>query len=201
MFKLNKMAMLSLLIALGVAGCGKKKCKDTSKAKTKKVALSETTTNLLDDADLSEFAFVESDEAAQKMAANSDDSLDLDSADDSTSFKTVHFDFNKNNIRPDQKPLVAQDVTLAEQAVKQGKKVVIEGHCDQIGSATYNLALSERRAQSVKNELLASGKVTKGDIKTVGYGFEKPLVWSDAKTRPALIKELAPNRRAELVTN
>jgi outer membrane protein OmpA-like peptidoglycan-associated protein len=38
-------------------------------------------------------------------------------------------------------------------------------------------------------------------IKTVGFGFEMPLVWSDKKDRSELIQELAQNRRAEFAIN
>lgn len=201
MFKLNNAALLSLLVVLGFAGCGKKGCDTTTKTKTKKVAQSDA--NKFDDSDLSEFAFVESDDAAasKKLAQCGEEDCDLGDDADKSSFKTVYFNFNKNDIRVDQKSIVAEDAKLAQQAVKEGKQVVVAGHCDQLGSATYNMALSERRAQSVKDEIIRQGKVAKNDVKTVGYGNEKPVVWSDAKTRAALIKELAPNRRAELVTN
>jgi len=204
MFKLNKVALLGLLVMLGLSACGKK-CKDTSsKTKTKKVAQSDSVNNMLEDADLSEFAFVENDDAAAKKLAQGDDESFPGEEEDTargSSFKTVLFDFNKNNIRQDQQPVVAEDVQLAQQAVKEGKQIVVAGHCDQLGSASYNLALSQRRAETVKGEIVRNGHVAHNVIKTVGYGYEKPVVWSDATSRAQLIKELAANRRAELVTN
>jgi outer membrane protein OmpA-like peptidoglycan-associated protein len=62
------------------------------------------------------------------------------------------------------------------------------------------LALSLRRAESVKHEMIDQG-IPAEAIKTVGLGYEHPVVWSDAKTRPALIKALSPNRRAEVLVN
>lgn len=224
MYKLNKLGVLCVVMALFVCGCGKKKCHTNDKnvtTKSKKVAsaniplIKEETENLLEDGDISDFAFID-DEATNdkaktveadtnKLVAEGDEVATEESigeeADTSPyAFKTVHFDFNKNSIRNDQKNIVAQNTEVAQKAVAQGKKVVIEGHCDQIGSASYNLALSQRRAETIKSEIIKTG-VASENIKTVGYGYERPLVWSDQKNRAQLIVELAPNRRTEALVN
>lgn len=53
--------------------------------------------------------------------------------------------------------------------------VQVEGHCDERGSIEYNLALGERRAQSVKNYLSQLG-VEANRLSTISYGEEKPAV-------------------------
>lgn len=53
--------------------------------------------------------------------------------------------------------------------------ISIEGHCDERGAADYNLALGERRANSVKNYLVKKG-VSAARITVVSYGKEKPEV-------------------------
>lgn len=53
--------------------------------------------------------------------------------------------------------------------------VTIEGHADERGTREYNLALGERRANSVKNYLIAQG-VQAGRVKTISYGKERPAV-------------------------
>jgi peptidoglycan-associated lipoprotein len=53
--------------------------------------------------------------------------------------------------------------------------VTIEGHCDERGTREYNLALGERRAQAVKNVLVALGIPT-ARIQTISYGKERPIV-------------------------
>jgi peptidoglycan-associated lipoprotein len=53
--------------------------------------------------------------------------------------------------------------------------VVIEGHCDERGTREYNLALGERRANAVKNVLIAAG-VSAARISTISYGKERPIV-------------------------
>lgn len=223
MDRLNKLGLVCVVLALFVAGCGKKKeTKDNKKVASAQIpVLKEETENLLEDSDISDFAFADDEAAKADKQAKAEepkkedialvaenDNIEVDDTvipeeDDNSSsyaFKTVHFDFNKNSIRADQKPLVNEDVEIASNAVEQGKKVVIEGHCDQVGSASYNLALSQRRAESVKEAMVNKG-IDKNEIKTVGYGYERPVVWSDAKDRSTLIKELAQNRRAEIVVN
>lgn len=219
MDNLNKFGLLCVVMVFFVAGCGKKTEKTHTHSKGAKnlvssneiPVLKEETENFLEDSDIADFAFVDDEDTAEAtksavpLVADNDDEddtlveTDQDLA-SSYSFKTVHFDFNKNDIRRDQRPVLQQDVQVAQQAVEQGKDVVVEGHCCPIGSAAYNLALSQRRAEIVKKEMVKNG-VPADHVKTLGYGFERPVVWSDASNRSQLIKELAPNRRAEVVVN
>jgi peptidoglycan-associated lipoprotein len=53
--------------------------------------------------------------------------------------------------------------------------VTIEGHCDERGTREYNLALGERRAQAVKNVLVAAG-VPGSRVATISYGKERPEI-------------------------
>src|ERR1700681_601816 len=53
--------------------------------------------------------------------------------------------------------------------------VTIEGHCDERGTREYNLALGERRAQAVKNVLVALG-IPASRISTISYGKERPEI-------------------------
>jgi peptidoglycan-associated lipoprotein len=53
--------------------------------------------------------------------------------------------------------------------------VSIEGHCDERGTREYNLALGERRANAVKNYLVALG-VDPNRVTTISYGKERPAV-------------------------
>ena len=61
--------------------------------------------------------------------------------------------------------------------------VTIEGHCDERGTREYNLALGERRAQAVKNVLVALG-IPAARISTISYGKERPSVPSARTKRP-----------------
>lgn len=70
--------------------------------------------------------------------------------------------------------------------------VQIEGHCDDRGSVEYNLALGERRAQSVKDYLVSIGVDSKR-LTVISFGKEKPLEVGDSET------VYAKNRRANFV--
>ena len=83
----------------------------------------------------------------------------------------VYFDFDKYNLKPE-----AQE-TLKKGAPAYMKyrdyKLVVEGHCDERGTAEYNLALGEKRAQEAAKFLTDLG-IEKDRIKTISYGKEMP---------------------------
>jgi len=86
--------------------------------------------------------------------------------------KDVYFDYDKSDIRADQRASIQADITfLTEHA---NISFTIEGHCDERGSTEYNLALGDQRASAVKNELTTAG-INAGRIKTISYGKEKPF--------------------------
>src|SRR5215475_470995 len=85
----------------------------------------------------------------------------------------VFFDYDSYEIRPD-----AQDTLKKQGAWLQQYRqytVTIEGHCDERGTREYNLALGERRANGVKNYLVALG-VDGNRLTTISYGKERPAV-------------------------
>jgi peptidoglycan-associated lipoprotein len=98
----------------------------------------------------------------------------VDALDDANSIlakRSAFFDFDKSVVKAADKPMVqAHGQYLAAHAER---KVVVEGNADERGSTEYNLALGNRRAESVKKMLIVSGAKT-GQISTVSYGEEKP---------------------------
>lgn len=107
-----------------------------------------------------------------------------------SSFEDIHFDYDKAFIREDAKPVLAK----VANAVKAGRasSLLIEGHCDERGTAEYNIALGERRAQATKKYLESLG-VGAGSLSTVSFGEEKPV--DPGHTEAAWAK----NRRAHFV--
>jgi peptidoglycan-associated lipoprotein len=87
-------------------------------------------------------------------------------------FVDVHFDYNKSDIRPGERPILEGVANY----MKQHPQLVIkvEGHCDERGSNEYNLALGERRALSIRS-YLANLAVTPEKVYTISYGEERPL--------------------------
>ena len=85
---------------------------------------------------------------------------------------TVYFDFDRFDIRADARPVLKSNAGV----MSDGSGVVtIEGHCDERGSAEYNLALGERRANAVKRSLVDLG-VPSSRLRTVSFGEERPAV-------------------------
>ncbi len=204
---------LAMIASLCLFGCGKE-CKEKKSKQQKNDVVAEVTKQTsdtiplfnIDDAfpESQEYAYGDNDGTAPVDYAY-DDSNDLIAWNDEqllqetaeAEFKTVLFDFNAKAPRADQKSLLQDDVKLAKAAIEEGKRLRIHGHTDQMGAAGHNLALSEKRAQSVKNALVEAG-VPSEKVEVVGFGYEVPLVWSDAQTREEKINDLALNRRAEI---
>jgi peptidoglycan-associated lipoprotein len=88
--------------------------------------------------------------------------------------QTVYFDFDRAVIRDDQKPSMRSN-TGAVQEHDEWRIIVVEGNCDERGSEEYNLALGERRANSVKQYLVNAG-VPASRVDTVSFGESKPAV-------------------------
>jgi len=86
--------------------------------------------------------------------------------------KDIHFDFDKYNLRPADGEILNQTVALLKKYPKIS--IQVEGHCDERGTAEYNLALGERRANSARNYFVSHG-ISPNRISTISYGKEKPL--------------------------
>ncbi|HLY58425.1 MAG TPA: OmpA family protein, partial [Stellaceae bacterium] len=99
-------------------------------------------------------------------------------------------DFDKSNITQ----AAAHVIQEAADAVKAGHvvQITVTGHTDTVGTASYNQGLSERRAASVKTQLVTDG-VPGGEVTTIGVGKNGLLVpTADGVREPQ-------NRRAEIV--
>ena len=104
----------------------------------------------------------------------------------------VFFDFDKYNIRPDQRGTV--EALAAWLDTNRAVTLTIEGHCDERGTREYNLALGERRANSVRDYLVALG-INPARLSTVSYGEERPAVLGSNESA------WAQNRRGVFVVN
>ena len=102
----------------------------------------------------------------------------------------VFFDFNRSDLTARAREIVAQAAQAARTA--QVTRIEVAGHTDTVGSAQYNLGLSQRRANTVAAELVRLG-VPRQAISTAGYGFSRPLVPTGPNVREP------QNRRVEIV--
>jgi peptidoglycan-associated lipoprotein len=87
----------------------------------------------------------------------------------------AYFDYDMSEIRSDGRDALTRDAALLKQIFQQDPNfsVVVEGHCDERGSAEYNLALGDRRATAAKDFLVQLG-VPADHLKTISYGKERP---------------------------
>jgi outer membrane protein OmpA-like peptidoglycan-associated protein len=102
----------------------------------------------------------------------------------------VHFDFDKANIRSDSVPILREAASTLKE--NPSISVIVEGHTDSVGSDAYNLKLSHRRADAVRNYLVAHG-VSASRIRTEGYGESQPVASNETADGRA------QNRRVELL--
>lgn len=104
--------------------------------------------------------------------------------------RTFYFDFDKSSVKPESRTaLMAHAAFLA---ANPNVNVTLEGHSDERGTREYNLALGERRGQSVERFLVVNG-VARTQLEVVSFGEEKPAATgpdesSWAKNRRVMIQ-------------
>lgn len=111
------------------------------------------------------------EEAARKAAA---EKLAAETAAAKSAFATpVYFDYDKSDIRDDQK--TALEAKIPAFQANADMRIRVAGHTDNRGSDEYNLALGQRRAAAVKQYLIARG-ISADRIDVVSFGEERPAV-------------------------
>jgi len=108
-------------------------------------------------------------------------------------FETIYFDYDKSDLRKDAREVLSKNAEILLKS-KSDAKIQVEGHCDERGSAEYNLALGERRAKSSLQYLITLG-VKADRLSVISYGKEKPAVQGSDEAA------WAKNRRAEFVVS
>ena len=87
----------------------------------------------------------------------------------------AYFDYDKSDVRGDARDVLTRDAEAIKGILNDfpNATIVVEGHCDERGSAEYNLGLGDRRASAAKDFLVQLG--VPGDrLKTISYGKERP---------------------------
>jgi outer membrane protein OmpA-like peptidoglycan-associated protein len=102
----------------------------------------------------------------------------------------IHFDTGKADLKPDGQATVREIVAMLQAA--PALKIAIEGHTDNVGQPAANKALSERRARSVMQAVVAGG-IPAARLSAAGFGSERPV--ADNRNEEGRAK----NRRVELV--
>ena len=100
----------------------------------------------------------------------------------------VYFGFDQSTLTPESRALL---LAHAERLKGSSISVRLEGHADERGSREYNMALGERRANSVRDFLVVQG-VNASNLEVVSYGEERPAVSGSGEANWSL------NRRVEI---
>ena len=103
--------------------------------------------------------------------------------------KGVWFDTDKADIKPGMEATIIEAVQVLKQ--NPGLKVQIQGHTDNIGNASYNQKLSEKRAESVRQFFLKNG-IAADRLSATGYGLTQPVATNDTE------EGRAQNRRVQI---
>ena len=102
--------------------------------------------------------------------------------------RVIYFDYDDSSIRSEYDSVLASH---AQNLIKSGGRITIQGHTDERGSREYNMALGEERAHVVSRHLINQG-VSASQITSVSYGEEQPESYEHNESA------WARNRRAVL---
>lgn len=103
--------------------------------------------------------------------------------------RIIYFDFDSYSVKPEFQSVIEAHARFLK--ANPQRKMVIEGHTDERGGREYNLALGQRRAESVRRAMGLLG-VTDNQVEAVSFGKEKPAMQGGNES------SMAQNRRAEL---
>lgn len=130
---------------------------------------------------------------AEARGLGADRDLRADPLDDPQSLlaeRLVYFDFDRDAVRPEFVPMLEAHARYLSQ--NPGARMRLEGHTDERGTREYNLALGERRAQSVRRIMNLNG-ARDTQLEVISYGEEMPVAFTQTE------ESWARNRRVELV--
>jgi peptidoglycan-associated lipoprotein len=139
-------------------------CESTPEKADDAVAVEDQGTNL-DDA-----------ENAQSFPSEDDERSGMSSLDDPQSLlavRIIYFEYDSSDIKFEDRATV--EAHAAYLVANPNTNITLEGHADERGSREYNLALGERRSQTVKRQMTILG-ASPNQIRTVSYGEERPAI-------------------------
>lgn len=187
---MNKSFLLALLIAVvTLGGCGGSRTSKTARKADKNYELKTAQASLFDE-DIEAFVLEEDDlfggiNDNASLAHNDAQGLPFTwenaHEEGKESFKTVYFDYDSSRIPKTELEKMTENKSKAKEFTQEGKTVVCKGKaCKYRGTETYNLALSDQRAQSVARELKKQG-VPADHLKAFGVGTKEAHANGDSK--------------------
>lgn len=91
----------------------------------------------------------------------------------------IQFGLNKTNVEQKFYPEIENIATFLKD--NPGSTVVIEGHTDDSGAASYNQMISEKRAKAIADVLIRTFEISDTRVEAIGYGEERPFVENDTE--------------------
>lgn len=104
--------------------------------------------------------------------------------------RSIYYEYDRYDIQEEYVPIIEAHAKLL--MVHSDLKVIVQGNCDDRGSREYNLALGQRRSDSVRRAMGLLG-VNEKQIETVSFGAEKPVAFGQDE------ESWAKNRRSDIV--
>ncbi len=104
--------------------------------------------------------------------------------------RSIYYDFDRYDIRDEYVPMIEAHANFLLEHPEL--KIIVQGNCDDRGSREYNLALGQRRAESVKQAMALLG-VSEDQIESVSFGAEKPVAFGQDE------ESWSQNRRSDIV--
>ncbi|HEV8259160.1 MAG TPA: peptidoglycan-associated lipoprotein Pal [Burkholderiales bacterium] len=130
------------------------------------------------------------DAAVGESQLKSDPWAQLKEAGNLLSKRSIYYQYDHYNIQEEYVPVVEAHAKLL--MAHTDLRIAVQGNCDDRGSREYNLALGQRRADSVKRAMVLLG-VNDKQIETVSFGAEKPVAFGQDE------ESWAKNRRSDIV--
>ena len=112
----------------------------------------------------------------QSYAAGEDERAGMSALDDPNSplsTRIIYYEYDSSDVQAEYRPVI--EAHAAYLVANPAVNITLEGHADERGSREYNLALGERRAESIKRQMTLLG-ASGSQIRLVSYGEERPAV-------------------------
>lgn len=158
---------IRLLLAISLTallfGCSSDKVKDDAPAAVEDLSSQQANANA-DDSDAQAYGTDDSSTSGFSQ---------LDDPQSPLSVRVIYFEYDSSEIRSEYRSAIEAHAAYLSQ--NADTTITLEGHADERGSREYNLALGERRAQSIKQQMLLLG-ASSSQIRLVSYGEERPEI-------------------------
>jgi peptidoglycan-associated lipoprotein len=165
----NTLMVLAVLITVAIGACGKKPA-PVARPMPPPTTTGTSTANVMPPPPPTPVA-----EPTITVPPMPDDSIASKSLDDlnrDSPLRPLFFELDKSEVSAEGQRLLQENAAVMKKYPTW--QITIEGHCDERGTAEYNLALGERRALAAKNYLVSLG-IPADKVKTVSYGKEFPF--------------------------